>query len=360
MQESGSLKKDIAMSRTDKLREKRRLARMAKSQKMKEQLEIEEAQDDAPDEFEEVEIETKDAGEVYMPMPTATSFTELDEYRIMQERAEKVEEVSWDVKMLINNILYSSDLMPNEKADAIKKVGSEFGARVQNAISEDVSQMSKSNDMDLLVIKSMLATDSRHESAGEKLLDWISKKKLTAAAENKLSDEDFALVYTDKSGKKVRKYPIHDKAHVRSALSYAAKLIDSGGTGAEDARKALPKIHAAAKKMGIGMASKSALVIEKAMDGNWRMVGFPTNNFIDWHGDIIAEKAHLEYVDWVDRNKDCSPLFLSWHVPGTQREQPVDFVGYENGFLIASAPLTEDEAAGLLKAQMVCGLGGGR
>jgi hypothetical protein len=208
---------------------------------------------------------------------------------------------------------------------------------------------------DILAIKAMLATDYRHASVIEKVGDWIEKKKLTAAAESKLSDDDFALVY-EVDGQKVRKYPIHDKAHIRNSLARVSEMLEKGDA---DAKNAFPKIRIAAKSMGIGdmEKSKSAVIVEKAVDGKWRAVMFPSNNYIDWHGDIISEGAHREYVDWLEKNMDVSPVFMTWHIPGTARQAPVDFASYEHGFLIMSAPLTDEEAAGLLRAQAECDLG---
>lgn len=349
------------MSKEDKRREKRRLARLQKSQHEKLAQEENESADleDEDGEFDSEPLR-KDYGEA-MPMhatPPATSFKELDDYKVMREREEKIRETSYEVQDLVWNILYASpDLSTAEKAEKIKKVGAEFGARVQNVISQDATQlMSDALDLELLAIKAMVATENRKLGVLENIGDWISKKKLTASAEAKLSDDDFAVVY-EVDGKKVRKYPIHDKAHVRNALARAAQMMDEGGEAAADAKKALPKIRAAAKKMGIGMAEKSAVIVEKGADDRWRAVMFPSNKFIDWHGDIISEAAHKEYVEWQNENMDVAPLFMTWHLAGTARQNPVDFVGYDNGFVVMSAPLTEDEAAGLLRAQAETDLG---
>lgn len=51
----------------------------------------------------------------------------------------------------------------------------------------------------------------------EELMNTIQEAKLPSKKRNKLPDSDFALVYTDANGKKIRKYPIHDEAHCRAA-----------------------------------------------------------------------------------------------------------------------------------------------
>lgn len=76
----------------------------------------------------------------------------------------------------------------------------------------------------------------------------LIKAELSSAERKNLPDNEFA--YVDEQG--VGHYPINDAAHVRNALSRAAAAISAGGDAADTARKALPKINAAAKRLGIG------------------------------------------------------------------------------------------------------------
>jgi len=147
-------------------------------------------------------------------------------------------------------------------------------------------------------------------------------------------------------------------SHVRNALARAAQQMKRGGEGAADAKAAMPKIRAAAKRMGIEMGmEKSAILIEKDAKGDWRWIGKPTNNFIDWEEDIISKSAHQGYAAWLDENPELAPVFLTWHIPGTAREHPADFWMEQDGALIMSGVLTENEAAALFKAQKVTDLG---
>jgi len=147
-------------------------------------------------------------------------------------------------------------------------------------------------------------------------------------------------------------------SHVRNALARAAQQMKRGGEGAADAKAAMPKIRAAAKRMGIEMGmEKSAILIEKDAKGDWRWIGKPTNNFIDWEEDIISKSAHQGYAAWLDENPELAPVFLTWHVPGTAREHPADFWMEQDGAFIMSGVLTENEAAALFKAQVKTDLG---
>lgn len=344
---------------TSKVREKRRLARARKIEKEKVELQDQLEEVDPIDLSEEEGLERIEKmydgpEEEGHEMPT--SFDELDAMWEAEDKARKARDLAWKTGDLVHNIVHS-DMDAEEKGKKIAQVGNEFPKRLKSVIGETVEK--ESHDMDLLELEAFIARDQRSMGGYERVINWFSQKaKLTAAAEAKLSDDDFALVVM-RDGKKMRKYPIHDKAHVRNALARAAQMMKEGGEAATDARAALPKIRAAAKRMGIGAMEKSAnsVIVEKDLSGNWRAVLIPSNNFMDTDGEILSEAAHLEYVDWVSKNMHLAPVFTTWHMPELVRKNAVDFVDYANGFLIMSAPLEEHEAAQLLKTQASCVIG---
>lgn len=312
-----------------------------------EEDEYEVTEEDVPPEQKEKEM----AMAAPMTMPGPTTWDEKEAMDEAHEKASELREVGWDVQDLVYNIIAHPELTPSDKAKAMKEVADGFEERVSSIMATGEEDTEK--ELDLLSVQAIQAYDKRHTGILENVADIITKAKLTAKRENALSDEQFALVRNE-GGVKVRKYPIHDKAHVRNALARAAQMINRGGSAAKDARAALPKIRAAAKRMGIGESAKkesNAIMVEKDANGNWRWVGLVSNNFVDWDGDIFSEEAHKEYVEWLDKNMDVAPSFVTWHTPGTVRESSVDFATYEKGFLIVSGKLNEQEAAALLKAK---------
>lgn len=355
-------RKQLARTR----REDQKARRLEKQRLVSEETEAEELETEQEgEEILEAELHDDETLEKDMGMEygnayaSATSWDELEQERAMQEQAQQVRETTWDVQDLVRNILMHPMMGADEKSAAIQEVGSGFGERVKAIMGGQMEEAEKSLDMELLEVRAILAYDTRHTGAIEKATDWIAKKKLSYSAEQNLSDEDFALVMM-RDGKKVRKYPVQDKAHVRNALARAAQQMMAGGQGAADAKAALPKIRAMAKKMGIEVSTekeRNAILVEKDLHGDWRWVGWVSNNFIDWDGDIISDAAHREFVEWLDKNSDAAPEFLTWHTAGTKRESAVDFWNYEHGFLIMSGKLTEHEAAGLLKAKALTDLG---
>lgn len=355
------------MSRTKEATRKRR-QRQDLLRKQKAELEaLESEQEEAVDEAvldklelaEDGDAETVTKGMEYASPAIAiagpTTFEELDAVRAAEKKASEMREVAWDVESLVSNIVHSPMMEPSKKAAAIEKIGKDFATRVGQAARSEVTE----KDMDVLVLESILGRDRRNMGVLDHFTDFISKARMTPAAEEKLSDEQFALVDAS-AEKKARRYPIHDKAHVRSSMTQAAQVIKAGGAGADEARAALPNIRAAAKKFGIEASlekSSNAILVEKDSQGDWRWVGWASNNFKDWSGDIITEAAHLECVEWLDKNSDVAPLFATWHTPGTVRQSPADFWDYQNGFLILSGKLTEKEAASLLEVQAEVDLG---
>lgn len=268
-----------------------------------------------------------------------TTFPELDARREAAKEASAVHSVVNDFERLVDNILFESE--PSEMGSKISALSSELEARLENPPE--------------------LKSKSMFSQFKEKMMGGLEKAKLTRASINNLPDSAFA--YIEPGGKKdsegrttprsLRHFPIPDKAHVRNALARAAQGIKKGGKAAENARKALPKIRAAAKKMGIGESKKSSGIrIEKDAEGNSRWFGWVSNKWRDRDkpaepklgGQILTEEAHKEFVEWVWHNpKSRMPALWTWHVPGTAHKERADWIDYADGFLVMSGPLTKDD-----------------
>jgi len=86
-------------------------------------------------------------------------------------------------------------------------------------------------------------------------------------------------------------------------------------------------------------------ILQKDSQGDWRWVGVVSNNFRDKDNppQIISEKAHQEYVDWVDSHKDEFPVLELWHTDGTEIGK-ADFAEFSHGFLVMSGTINKDKA----------------
>lgn len=270
-----------------------------------------------------------------------TSFSDLDKVREAAEEAGKVQAVIHDYQHLVSNVIHESE--PDEIAGKVSSLTDEFGSRIDNP--PEIKEVEK---------KGIFA------NLKEKVLSGLEKAKLTRSTINNLSDSSFAFIEAggkkDKDGKttprSLRHFPIHDAVHVRNALARAAQGIKKGGGAAENARRALPKIKAAVKRLGIGSKKSSTFQVFKDKDG-FRWFGSVSNKWRDrdWPaepelgGQIITEEAHKEFVLWVDENlKERMPRLWPWHTIGGQHKQRADWIDYADGFLLMSGPLTETEA----------------
>lgn len=319
------------MSKFDRLKEqkKRDAKRAEREAKLLEKEQKQEVEDGTPVEEEITEPIEKDYDNPSVVVSMGpTSFSELDAMKLAQEQAREVRELSWNVQDLVWNIVGSVLMSPEDKAKAIGQVGTDFGKRIKKVSGEKVE---KSIDMDALELQVILAKHKRSAGMIEKAKEWIGKVRIDSESP----------------------YPIETKNEVLFSLEKMVKSLGDNPEG-ED-RKLIPQIKEAAKNFDIASldAAKNSIVIEKDKNGVYRAVMWPSNNFQDFDGDIISKAAHEEYVEWVNQNMNLAPVFTIWHKPKFIRKNRVDFAGYENGFLIMSAPLEKEEAAGLLRAQLV-------
>lgn len=268
-----------------------------------------------------------------------TSFEELDAQKIAREQAWEVSQLTYNVQDLVYNITGNIGMSPEEKANAIGKVGTDFGKRLKNV---SPGKIEKSVDMDSLELQVILAKHKRKAGIIERVGDWISKARVDTDPQNP--------------------YPVSNKAEVLFTIEKAIKTLEDESVteGIKTAiRGIIPLIKKAADQFEISSldSTRSSIVVEKDLQGNYRAVMWPTNNFEDLDHDIITEAAHEEYVEWVNKNMDLSPVFTHWHMPELVRKNKTDFVSYSNGFMLASAPLEKDEAIGLMNSQLVNDLG---
>jgi len=110
-------------------------------------------------------------------------------------------------------------------------------------------------------------------------------------------------------------------------------------------------IKKGSKKAPEAKVKYSGFIVEKDLQGNHRWFGWVSNKFRDRDvkahpkGEIIAEAAHKEFVDWVyEKAEERMPQLWLWHTPETAMKERADWLDYADGFLLASGPLTEKEA----------------
>jgi len=347
----------------DKTRMKRRIQRQKNKLKKEHLLEIleetipddNEEGEDVPVEEDEGEPEPVLSKEMDMPFYAPTTFEEAEAMEKAREKAHEVHKVTYTVQDLVSNILHNPNLDPKEKGIAISKLGDGFGKRVQ-AIMADEIKKEKVIDTQILEIDALIARDQRNISIAEKAGDWIAK---SFSNTDSLEDSKFALLVKEGETVIERKFPMATKSQVRASLVEASRIAkESDELPKEYSEQVFPALKKSAKEFGIGLQeSKNSVIVEKDLSGNYRAILLPTNNFQDTDGEILSDSAHREYVEWVNKNMDVAPIFITKHLAGTHRESKIDFVGYQNGFVVMSVPLTEKEARHILQTQIHTDIG---
>lgn len=152
----------------------------------------------------------------------------------------------------IDTELKNKDSVPKEALKGVDDVPEEILYTSKWRMTElSLVDAGANPDSAISLVKDVNGTPTETEVLEEAPLE---KKPPTPAERKNLPNASFA--YVDGKGK--GHYPIKNKdgepdaAYVRSALSGTARAIKLGGTPADIARKAMPKIKACAKKLKIG------------------------------------------------------------------------------------------------------------
>lgn len=371
--------KDKQRTRAVRLQQKQnRLAKQLQHNELKAQAEVK-AEADAPE--LELTAEAKALGleladekcmddmpMAYMAYGGATTFADAFAAMEAEEAAHEMHENTSMFQDIVRNILNNDTI--TDKAGAIASAADELKAIMAKPPEPDDAMKtveSETVEPDDHEAPDESETEPVPETDDEKSLftqftAWV-KAKMSTASINNLPDSAFA--YIEPGGKKdeggkttprsLRHYPIHDAAHVRNALARASQAMNAGGKSAEIAKKAMGAIKAMAKKMKIGMAGEKKdslpFFVYKDAEGQSHWFGVVSNKFRDRDtrnhpkGEIITEAAHKEFVEYLNANPTQAPQLWSWHTPGTARKSRADWWDYtDDGFLVMSGPLTDDEA----------------
>jgi preprotein translocase subunit YajC len=110
-------------------------------------------------------------------------------------------------------------------------------------------------------------------------------------------------------------------------------------------KSALTSIFAPASGSAVvpPVSAAAPLTLIKQKDGRTRFLTAWSNNFEDREGEVFAEDAHKEFVEWADASQQYPELWL-WHTKGTRYGQ-VDWLDYTDGFVFASGLIDEGREA---------------
>lgn len=236
--------------------------------------------------------------EVYWrPYGGATSFVEIDSKKQADKYNYAVEDTTYQLRAIIENITSSDELgTADAKAAAIAQAASDFRSRVNSLSLEEDS-------------KSL----------------WDKVKSLILHEEKVIKKEGGKWVLYSKDGKK--KLGTHE---TRADAVAQERAIEAN------------------KIKETQTATKGGFKVFKDKDGNLRWLSYSSNAFEDTDKELFTTEALEEAVEYADKTKERGPL-LVYHVPTTEIGH-CDFQAVEGRFLIESGTF-DDTPLGLKAAE---------
>jgi len=306
-----------------------------------------------------------------LPLLGATSFDELEAVEESVEKASLLKRMAQRFQMIAGNIVSNAVMSSDDKVGALGKLMSELQSRVSGATSGSSHEIEKHFDGKMYHyivgdIKFSSTDPKTDKEIREKVARVLEKQETKRERGVDFPASDFADV-PDREKPSTWKLRLAEGSPGNITVSQVARAITalqpSGFRGervqlGSSKATVISKISSAIGKTGGTDEQKSNLrrrlnavkglrsgfKVLKALDGTPRWLGWVSNNRLDRQGEILTEKAHLDYIAFLDENPKAAPELWTWHIPGTGREKRADFWAYLNGFLLLGGTLTDGEA----------------
>lgn len=293
------------------------------------------------------------------PVYGALSFAELDEMETAVTEQSALTKLVAKFQALARNVMGNTGLMPQDKVSALRQLSDDMRNRL-----DDVGMQRGERSISLPTIDGKLDRTYLEKLIKDETETKQEMTKTEGGEQYRASDYADVPDMEKPSTWKLRlaeggtgKFTVAQVARAITAMqpsgfrgqrvvlgqprATVVKKIDSviGGLDATDQQKENLRSRLNAVK-----SLRTGFEVVKAIDGSYRWLGWVSNKFMDREGEILTEKAHLDYIAWLDQNPQAAPELWTYHIPGTAREKRTDFWGYVNGFLVLGGPLTEKEA----------------
>ncbi len=306
-----------------------------------------------------------------LPLLGATSFDELEAVEEVAERTGLVKRMVQRFQIIVGNIMSNVAMSPDDKAGALGNLMTEFQSRVSGTTSGSSHEIEKyfHGKMYHYIVEDIKFSSTlpkTDKEIREKVARVLEKQETKRERGVNFPASDFADV-PDREKPSTWKLRLAEGSPGNITVSQVARAITalqpSGFRGervqlGSSKSTVISKISSAIGKTGGTDEQKSNLrrrlnavkglrsgfKVLKALDGTPRWLGWVSNNRLDRQGEILTEKAHLDYIAFLDENPKAAPELWTWHIPGTAREKRADFWAYLNGFLLLGGELTESEA----------------
>lgn len=253
----------------------------------------------------------------WKPYGGATSFAQIDQQKAVREYSYAVDDQTYQLRGLIENITDSDDFDVDQKAAAIQAVADEFKTRVNslNVPTDVLGQMSDDEKTIWNKVKNILF--------GEKRTFTAAQRQAMAKSGQAMSDGSFPIA--NESDLKNAIQAVGRASNKASAMAHIKKrarslgktdLLPEGWKNIE-----LPEVDGGFK-----------IITDE--DGNLRWLSVSSNAFEDREKELFTTAALEEAVEYADKSGERGPLMF-YHIPGTEIGQ-CDYQAVVGRFLLES------------------------
>lgn len=305
------------------------------------------------------------------PYAGAQSFEELEEHRRAEEEELAVSQVSYETRILIENVMESDDDAAS-KPGKIRKIASGFQKRLAEVLANMAKALEPTGEKAVTKTEGGIqfrASDYAVMPDPEKPSTWKLRLAEDKSGNFTVTQVARAITAMQPSGFRGQRVQLEQgqKKQAISRIRSAIGKTDGNDDQKANLRRRLDAIKAVeviecpndpshrldpVKYVCLDCGEKikqtkdpALFTITKDKDGNMRWIGIPSNKWRDRDDppQIIEEAAHKEFTEYLNESKNY-PVLLSWHTPGT-RIGVADFADYSNGFLIMGGPIDRDRYA---------------
>lgn len=348
-----------------KIQRKRKSSKKAEQDKLMQMAEgefLEALEEIADDVYEEDEDEEgKELSEkhalvamegAFVPFGGSQSWADLDKFVNAEATSSAVRQTTFEFKTMVNNVLNDEDLSLTEKTARITGLASGFSRRA-GKLADEKKDVDDPGTVDILLDKiglkqitkledgvNLVASDFADVPDRTKPSTWKLRLAENRSGHFTAVQIGRSITAMQPSGFRGQRVKIGSSksAVVRRILAAINKIKGTSDDMKRNLRERLAKV----KSIGFE--------IFKDKEGNYRWFGWVSNKWRDRDvkahpgGEIIAEAAHKEFVDWVyEKADERMPALWLWHTPNTAVEKRADWIDYSDGFLVESGPLSEKE-----------------
>lgn len=273
---------------------------------------------------------------VHDPVMGATSFAELDVIEDAHQRHGKLRKIIDAFSAIANNIFYDSGLDPTERPALIRNATEEMRARLDSDFETGRRQVKAAMKTEGGI--EYRASDFADVSDSETPSTWKLRLAEGRSGNFTVAQVARAITALQPSGFRGNKVELgQPRATVISKISAAIGKTDGTAEQKENLRERLNAVKSL-------IAQHTGFKVLETKEGGYRWLGWVSNKYIDREGEILTDKAHNDFVAWLDENPTAAPELWTYHIPGTGRKSKADFWAYLNGFLLLGGKLTESEA----------------